>query len=130
MTRSLTPYHPSPMTRSLTPYHPAPMTVVLQKGSLITAQRGDYKVTRNSTYFKRAPRHPATDENEAGTRYANHDDDSVRNDKQHSHTPEPATHSAPPDQNTTLAPNNPNQALRRSTRTTQVPHKFHDFVLS
>lgn len=41
-----------------TPYEPTPYEVVHCKGSMITAQRGDRKITRNTTFFKKIPPAP------------------------------------------------------------------------
>ena len=109
-----------------TPYQPIPMTVVKKKGSIITAQRGHQLITRNSSFFKKAPRPPTSAEVEAGLVT---DDDSV----------EPVPHIQPnaPDFNPqmhapcTPAPNIPvHPPLRRTSRTTQLPQKFKDFVLT
>ena len=42
-------YHP----RGETPYEETPMKVTDKKGTMITAESGERKVTRNSSYFKR-----------------------------------------------------------------------------
>ncbi|KAL5011217.1 hypothetical protein ScPMuIL_011701 [Solemya velum] len=52
------------LSKSKTPYNPVPLTVVEKKGSMVTAKRGNQRVTRNSSFFKPAPRHPSDAETE------------------------------------------------------------------
>ncbi|XP_046328438.2 uncharacterized protein K02A2.6-like [Haliotis rufescens] len=46
------------MRKSNTPYEPVPLTVTSTKGSMISAECGGRKVTRNSSFFKTSPQHP------------------------------------------------------------------------
>ena len=50
--------------QSATPFEPVFLTVVLRKGSMISAKRGNRVVTRNSGFFKQSHRHCAPAEEE------------------------------------------------------------------
>ncbi|GAB1602673.1 hypothetical protein Ahia01_000547000, partial [Argonauta hians] len=48
--------------RPFTPYEPIPYVVSNKKGSMITAERNNKSITRNSSCFKKSPRPPTVEE--------------------------------------------------------------------
>jgi predicted RNA-binding protein len=51
-----------PKTNKLsTPFNPHPYKVVARKGSMVTAEHGSHKVTRNVSFFKRIETTPVTE---------------------------------------------------------------------
>ena len=44
-----------------TPYDARPLEIITRSGSMITAQRGDYTITRNASFFKRFDASPTTE---------------------------------------------------------------------
>lgn len=107
------------LSKSKTPYNPVPLTVVEKKGSMVTAKRGNQRVTRNSSFFKPAPRHPSDAETE--------DRDTVPDielsENTSTNTPTNTPHSPHTSTSTTHAP------LRHSNRTVHMPSRFNDFVV-
>lgn len=84
-----------------TPFHPHPYKVVARNGSMITAECGSHKVTRNVSFFKKIKTTP-TSENETDDEV----DDLIPNTYHH--------------QEQTLVP----QQLRRSQRQRQPPNRL------
>ena len=96
-----------------TPYDARPLEIITRSGSMITAQRGDYTITRNASFFKRFDASPTT---EATDDY-NEFDDTAR---------------VPPDAepaNDALRPclRQPDD-IRRSGRARRPPVRFEDYV--
>ena len=93
--------------KSKTPYQPEPATVISRKGSMISAQRGNQIVTRNSSFFKPSPippSHQASQDNDLGL-------DELFTEEQ------AATQEMPPPQ------------PRRSERERKTPARFKDFAM-
>ena len=96
-----------------TPYDARPLEIITRSGSMITAQRGDYTITRNASFFQRFDASPTT---EATDDY-NEFDDTAR---------------VPPDAepaNDALRPclRQPDD-IRRSGRARRPPVRFEDYV--
>ena len=109
--------------RPLTPYQPVPLTIVDKKGSMVTAQRGQQRLTRNSSFFKKAPRPPLPAEVELE---ADLIDDNDHEADPHIQQNTPAN--TPPSDS--IAPQaHPHPPIRRSHRTTHLPQKLQDYIL-
>ena len=96
-----------------TPYDARPLEIITRSGSMITAQRGDYTITRNASFFKRFDASPTT---EATDDYNEFD----------------VTARVPPDAepaNDALRPclRQPDD-IRRSGRARRPPVRFEDYV--
>ena len=109
-----------PRRNKLTPFDPRPLEVVRRKGTLVTAKRGMYTITRNISHFKRLNAthslphdtyHNDTDDFDFTT------DDNTR-DNTHDNT------LAKP----TLKPCLSSQVVRRSSRLRKPPVRFKDFT--
>ena len=101
-----------------TPFKPEPLEIKDKKGSMITAQTGEYTVTRNASFFKKLPSNthvlPITsDEEEHSTPLT-----------EAAETVEPVT---PAESVETVGSSEP-PALRRSARTRRMPEYFKDYV--
>ena len=46
------------ISKAQTPYDSIPLEIIAKKGSMVTAQRGESKITRNSSFFKRSIESP------------------------------------------------------------------------
>ena len=91
-----------PKTNKLpTPFNPHPYKVVARKGSMVTAERGSHKITRNVSFFKKIDTIPIP-ENEIDDEV----DDPIPN--------------APHHQEETIVPQPP----RRSQRQRQPPNRL------
>ena len=97
-------------TKSDTPFQPTPLVVTDSKGPMVTAQRGQQRVSRNSSFLKKSPRHPTEVKTRRGL-LADEDKPVLP----HSNTPHAYT---------TLV-----TVPRRSGRAIQIPEKFDDFVM-
>lgn len=106
-------------TKSDPPYQPQPLVVTQKKGSMVTAERGQQKVTRNSSFFKQSPRSPTEAEMEP-----DHPDMDTPDDTS-SNTPESPKHHTSSRSRPTNSNNIP---LRRSQRNVRFPKKFDDFI--
>ena len=109
----------------LTPYEPKPLTITNKKGSMITAERGNKTITRNSSFFKKSPIPPSQDE-EIGeyVDISNTDNDIPGNTGNSSNIPTTNTnmaeHLVTPEN--TIKPQRPN-------RNRVPPRKYNDFVM-
>lgn len=92
------------------PYDHRPLVIVKRKGSMITAKRGEYSVTRNISHFKRLVDVP--------------DDYDIPSAPLPPAPVPPAPAVVPP--GPPLAPPGP---LRRSRRATSLPRRFRDFKM-
>ena len=95
-----------------TPFKPELLEIKDKKGSMITAQTGEYTVTRNASFFKKLPsKLPVpSDEEEHSTPLT-----------EAAETVEPVTAAEP------VGSSEP-PALRRSARTRRMPEYFKDYV--
>jgi hypothetical protein len=108
--------NPNPM-KAATPFQPTPLTVTKKKGSMITAQRGEQLVTRNSSFFKPSPRHPNAAETEPDT------PDTVDEAENQAASQNPHA------RNSDRTDAHDTQNLRRSSRSVRPPKRFQDFVM-
>ena len=115
--------------KKATHFKPRPLVVTHKKGSMITAQQGHQKVTRNSSFFKKSPEYPVESESESfcddifsepgldpnthGTSIPDTNSDNQSPDIQ-DNIPIPVTMPVP---------------VRRSSRITRAPKRLDDFVL-
>ena len=103
--------------RPLTPYEPIPYTVTHKKGTMITAQRNDKTITRNSSFFKQSPRAPTSadliEEEELST------EPTVD-------IPDETTVEPVPAADVDL----PNHQLQRPRRTRKMPDRYKDYHMS
>ncbi|KAL8606763.1 hypothetical protein ACOMHN_049592 [Nucella lapillus] len=76
-------------------YQPAPLVVISKNGSMVTAQRGQQTVTRNSSFYKKFPQQPSTTETETDPTSELDEDEAKKTappDRPHAHTT-PSNHS-------------------------------------
>ena len=52
----------NPRPFNSTPYQPTPLIITRKKGTMITAQQVQQQVTRNSSFSKKSPHHPTSEE--------------------------------------------------------------------
>ena len=98
-----------------TPFKPVPYEIINKKGSMLTARRGEHKVTRNSSFFKVIPRLPV---NHNERRYLDDDDEEFEINV------DPATNSPPmPDVNSPA----PAARHRYPRRDHRPPLRFGDW---
>ena len=105
-------------TKADTPFQPTPLVIIAKKGSMVTAQRGTQRVTRNSSFFKLAPRHPT--QAETDVEQIEHED---------STQPMAPDTVQPTDTQNAFSQNFAPLILRRSTREVRKPRHLDDFVL-
>jgi hypothetical protein len=110
----------NPMKSDL-PFQPTPLIVTKKKGSMITAQRGDQMVTRNSSFFKPSPRRPTAAETEPELP----ENDAEAENSATSNSPQ-AYNS---DRNSAHDTQTPITMPRRSSRVVCPPKKFDDYVM-
>jgi hypothetical protein len=112
--KAATPFQPM---KAATPFQPTLLTVTKKKGSMITAQRGEQLVTRNSSFFKPSPRHPNAAETEPDT------PDTVDEAENQAASQNPHA------RNSDRTDAHDTQNLRRSSRSVRPPKRFQDFVM-
>ncbi|KAK7111487.1 hypothetical protein V1264_011109 [Littorina saxatilis] len=114
--------------KSTPPFNPTPLTVVSKNGSMISACRGNKIITRNSSFFKRSPRHPTPSETNDAEADAEAETEAVTLP----HTDEPNSQHAHNKQNQNAQNTHTNVAPtpRRSHREKHLPTKLQDFVLT
>ena len=110
-------------SKALTPFQPTPLVIIAKKGTMLTAQRGFQKVTRNSSFFKRSPRAPLSTETDPDQTELVVEADEPTITTPHAHTT-PSNHSHP-----IQRPEPEPMTLRRSGREVSMPKKFEDFVM-
>ena len=106
-----------------TPYDSRPLIVVDKKGSMITAQRGEQQVTRNSSFFKPSPSPPVKQETL--------NEDTEAHDRPMD-TPMDTQTDTPMDTQTDTPVDTPvstSAAANRPKRVTKVPSHFKDFIM-
>ena len=106
-----------------TPYDSRPLTVVDKKGSMITAQRGEQQVTRNSSFFKPSPSPPVKQETLNEDTEAHDQLMDTPMDTQMD-TPMDTQMDTPVD-----IPVSTPAAASRPKRATKVPSHFKDFIM-
>ena len=132
----------NPRPFNSTPYKPIPLIITRKKGTMITAQRGQQQVTRNSSFFKKSPHHPTREEAGLEPPATSEDEENhLRAETSHTNnTPNlNQSHNQPNSIQTSVKNTDPVTSAthtnpvtsdpRRSTRTTKLPKKFYDFVL-
>ena len=107
--------------KSKSAFNSQPLTIVEKKGSMITAQRGEQCITRNSSFFKRSPQPPVS-------RHAEADD---KDDEVRPYTPgEQEMDQAPSVQPDNIPLDKTPYEDTRPKRSVQLPKKFSDFVMN
>ena len=103
-----------------TPFDPRPLEVVRRKGTLVTAKRGMYTITRNISHFKRLN---ATHSLPHDTYHNDTDDFDFTTDDNTRDNTHDNTLARP-----TLKPCLSSQVVRRSSRLRKPPVRFKDFT--
>ena len=98
--------------KSQTPYDPKHLTVESTKGSLVTATRGNKRITRNSSLFKKVESDIVLSDNSES------DEEDLEIPTQDQHNPEPEA----------VRPH-PGVPRRYPTRARATPKHFEDFVI-
>ena len=94
-----------PKLNKLTPsYNPKPHHITHKKGSMITASRADYAVTRNSSHFKRIPNQTADNDYTHEAEYAEQVQYELPPDH---HAPRVPLYPVPPDHHAPRVPPDP-----------------------
>ena len=96
------------------PYEDHPLTVIEKKGSMVTAQRGDQQITRNSSFFKPSPVPPIQEETPSEP-----EDMEVEDQPMRTLTPVPSPKPV----------STPVVVTSRPKRNVRVPSHFKDFVM-
>jgi hypothetical protein len=102
-----------------TPFQPAPYRVLKKKGSMITAQRGAHRVTRNSSHFKKVNVETRSDCDQFENIEFS-DDESICDDAEQASTI--------PSNTETEEIENGDQMLRRSSRVRMPPKHLTDYA--
>ena len=105
--------------RKTTPYEPVPYIVIDKKGSMITAERKNKSITRNSSFFKKSPRPPTLEEDERETT----EPEIVEPNEEQ--TPDHQPQEMPPPQE--MPDQNMTSPVKRRTR--KFPARFKDYVM-
>lgn len=104
-------------------YSPVPMQVTSRKGSMVTADRGGRKVTRNSSFFKKVNLQP---EGKADLQVEAESSPDDQEGDEPNVVPQACT--AQPEPFESSEPLQPPLSLRRSSRTRFKPRHLQDFV--